>query len=416
MEGRYLPRIADAEVDDRLKRIGAILIEGAKGCGKTATAGRHCASLVRLDLDDAARVTAEIAPSNVLDGPAPRLIDEWQLAPRLWNAVRRAVDDRQQPGQFILTGSATPADDDTRHTGAGRISRLRMRTLSLAESGLSSGSVSLAGLMTGELDPVTSPLTLDDVIEEACHGGWPADRTLPWSAAQANVADYCAEIADVDIRTVDGVRRDSGRVRLLMQSLARHTATRARLATLADDTNSQLSQDTASSYLGALQRLMIVEPLPSWSPVLRSKARIRVAPKHHFVDPAMAVSLLNAGPDELRRDLKTFGFVFESLALRDLRVYAQPLRATVHHYLDSTGLEVDTIIDGGYDRWGAAEIKLGGGAAVIDRAAANLASFAAKVDVQSAGQPRFLAVITADGYAYRRPDGVFVVPLGVLGA
>jgi len=415
-DNSYLPRIADGEIEDRLKRIGAILIEGAKGCGKTETASQHCASSVRLDVDDAARQTAEISPANVLAGPTPRLIDEWQIVPRVWNAVRREVDQRRAMGQFVLTGSATPDDDETRHTGAGRISRMRMRPLTLSESGLSSGEVSLADLMTaGTVQAGTSPLNLDDIIEEVCHGGWPANRKQSWIAAQANVADYCAEIANGDIQTIDGVRRDPARVRLLMQTLARHTATQARLTTLAADVaHPGLSDETVASYLNALERLMVVEPLTSWSPVLRARSRIRTASKHLFVDPAMSAALLNATPDELRRDLKTFGFLFESLVIRDLRVYAQPLRASVHHYLDSSGLEVDAIIDGGYRRWGAVEVKLGGDSDVLQKAAENLLSFAAKVDTQSAGEPAFLAIVTAEGYAYTRPDGVCVIPVGVL--
>ncbi|MCL2490721.1 MAG: DUF4143 domain-containing protein [Propionibacteriaceae bacterium] len=412
--GTYLNRVADAELDDRLSRIGAVLIEGAKGCGKTETAMQHCASSVCLDIDESARVTAQIAPGNVLDGPVPRLIDEWQLVPQLWNEMRRAVDARREPGQFIFTGSATPADDVTRHTGAGRVSRLRMRTLTLWESGMSTGQVSLSGLLAGNQATGASSLNLDDVIEETCHGGWPGDRRLSWKQAQANVGDYCGEIANAEVRAVDGVRRDSARVLMVMQSLARHTASQARLTTIASDTGSPVPSDTTSSYLKALERLMVVEPLPSWSPVLRSRARIRTAAKHHFVDPAMSASLLNAGLDELRRDLKTFGFLFESLVLRDLRVYAGACSATASHYLDSTGLEVDIVIDGGYGRWGAVEVKLGNAPDVIDQAADNLKRFAGRVDAQTVGAPNFLAVVTATGYAYTRPDGVSVVPLGVL--
>jgi len=412
-DSTYLPRLADDELLGRLNRIGAVLIEGAKGCGKTETATQHCSSLVRLDTDEAARTTAQIAPANVLDGATPRLIDEWQLAPQIWNEVRRAVDARRLPGQFILTGSSTPADDVTRHTGAGRVSRLRMRTLTLWESGLSTGQTRLADLFTGS--PTISGqavLDINELVEETCHGGWPADRNLAWQDAQANVADYCDEISNADISTLDGVRRDSSRVRLLMQSLARNTATQASLSTLVGDT--AVGQDTATTYIHALERLMILEPLPNWSPVLRSKARIRTAAKHHFVDPAISASMLNATPDELSRDMKTFGFLFESLVTRDLRVYAQTLRAKILHYRDSTGLEVDAIIDGGYNRWGAVEIKLGTAASVIDQAAKNLKALASKVDTQSSGEPKFLAVVTATGYAYTRPDGIHVIPISTL--
>ena len=411
----YLPRIAETELSERLNRLSAVLIEGAKACGKTEMALHHCASQVRLDVDEGALATAQIAPSNVLAGPTPRLIDEWQLVPTLWNAVRREADARRQPGQFVLTGSATPSDDATRHTGAGRVGRMRLRTLTLAESGLSSTECSLAGLLSSEgVSGGASPMTLNDMIEEVCHGGWPADRPLSQRDASANVADYVTEIANSDIRTLDGVRRDSSRVRLLLHTLARNTASQASHATLARDVG-DITDDTVGDYLRALERLMVLEPLTAWSPVLRSRARLRKAVTHHFVDPAISASLLNVGPDKLRRDLKTFGFLFESLALRDLRVYAGAARAQVHHYRDSSGLEVDAVVDGGYRRWGACEIKLSADSSVIDAAAAQLLKFAQTVDTQSTGEPVFLAVVTAAGYAYARPDGVCVIPLATLG-
>jgi len=416
----YLPRVADAMLEDRLSRTGAVVIEGAKACGKTATAERQAASGVRFDIDETARETARIAPSNVLVGATPRLLDEWQLVPDLWNAVRREVDDRGADGQFILTGSASPTADKTRHTGAGRFSRFRMRTLSLAESGLSSQAVSLAKLLAGDkVDAGQASMTLDDLIAETCHGGWPADRQRDWATARRNVGDYVNEIAGADIRTVDGVRHDPVRVLALMRALARNTATEARHAVLTSDANDgpvPLNPATAAIYLAALQRLMIVEPLTSWSPVLRSKARLRRAVKHHFVDPAISAVLLNAGVDELRRDLKTFGFLFESLAIRDLRVFAESTSATVHHYRDSNNLEVDAVVDGGYGRWAAFEIKLATTQIVLDRAAAALLKFSHTVDVQSSGAPTALVIITAGTYAYTRPDGVAVVPLAAMGA
>ena len=416
----YVPRLADGLLTDRLARLGAVVIEGAKACGKTATAERQAASQVRFDVDQTARETARIAPGNVLEGPAPRLLDEWQLVPALWNAVRREVDDRGLDGQFILTGSSTPADDATRHTGAGRFSRLRLRTLSLAESGLSSGKVSLAGLLAGRpVDSGQASLGLDDLIAETCHGGWPADRRRDWATAWRNAGDYVTEIADADIRTVDGVKHDPVRVLALMRALARNTATEASqtvLAADAGDGSASLDPDTAAVYLAALRRLMVVEPLTSWSPVLRSKARLRRSVKHHFVDPAISAVLLNAGVDELRRDLKTYGFLFESLAVRDLRVYAEAASATVHHYRDSNGLEVDAVVDGGFGRWAAFEVKLASAGDVLDRAAATLLKFADTVDAQSSGAPKALVVLTAGTYAYTRPDGVAVVPLAALGA
>jgi predicted AAA+ superfamily ATPase len=347
------------------------------------------------------------------------LIDEWQLVPGLWNAVRREVDSRGLDGQFILTGSAAPADDATRHSGAGRFSRLRLRTMTLAESGLSTGEVSLAALLGGQAPPPGhSEVALGDLIGEVCHGGWPADRHRPLAQARANVGDYVQEVVHADIRLADGVRHDPIRVLDVMRALARNTATAARATTLAADASAGLTavaDETVGAYIRALRRVMILEPLPAWSPVLRSKARVRTSPKHHFVDPAISACLLAAGPDELRRDLKTFGFLFESLAIRDLRVYAEAAGARVLYYRDSNGLEVDAIVDGGYGRWGAFEIKLGGAASVIDQAAANLLDFADEVDTQSAGRPRVLAVVTAEGYAHLRPDGVAVIPITALG-
>ncbi|MDR1266501.1 MAG: DUF4143 domain-containing protein [Propionibacteriaceae bacterium] len=415
----YLPRVADAELDERLERVGAVLIEGVKGCGKTETARRRAASEVALDADPTARQTAQIDPGRVLGGPAPRLVDEWQLVPELWNAVRRAVDARRADGQFILTGSATPADDQTRHSGAGRFSRLRLRPLSLAESGISSDEVSLARLLAGAGSVAgTAAAGLDDLIAETCHGGWPRDRGRPVAPARRNVADLAAEISLGDIKTVDVVRRDPARVRSLLESLARNTATEATVTTLAADAGragAPMSPETAAAYLDALERLMVYEPLPTWSPVLRDKARVRRQPVHHLVDPALAAALLGAGPDELGRDLKTFGLLFESLATRDLRVYAGPLQARVGHYRDNTGLEVDLVIDAGHRRWAAFEVKLSGSGPVTDAAAKNLLRLAAKVDVQSAGPPSCLGIITAQGQAYTRSDGVQVVPLATLG-
>jgi predicted AAA+ superfamily ATPase len=422
----YRPRVADDQIAERLTRQGAVLVEGVKGCGKTATARRQAASEVRFDLDDDAREMALIDPLRVLRGATPRLLDEWQLAPRIWNAVRREVDDRPGRGQFILTGSATPADDLTRHSGAGRFSRLRMRPMSLFESGYSSGEVSLADLLGGAPVEGQSPIELDDVIEQICHGGWPADVGASLRVAARNMADYVNELTHAEIKSVDGVRRDPVRVRNVMASLARNISGTATLTTIAADVsgggsddaddraNVTITDETVADYLRALERLMIYEPVPAWEPALRSKTRLRTARVHQFADPAIATTLLGAGPDELDLDPKTLGLLFESLAMRDLRVYASANYADVYRYKDATELEVDAIIYAGVERWIGAEIKLGGAAKVINKAAANLLKFAERIDTQSTGEPAALVVITATGYAYRRPDGVTVVPLGTL--
>jgi len=413
----YLKRVVDGELTRRLAANGAVLIEGPKACGKTETARRQAASEVLLDIDLAAREAAAIDPGLVLDGPVPRLIDEWQTVAPMWNRVRREVDARKQPGQFILTGSATPADDLTRHTGAGRFGRVRMRPMSLFEAGTSTGAVSLADAMTEAPTATQDPgLTVRDLIEEAARGGWPGLRALAVADAAQAVRDYLEQISRTDISTVDGVRRDPARVLTVLRSLARHTATQATLKRLAQDSDvpeaGVASYETVSSYLVALERLMIVENVPAWNTHLRSSHQLRTSPTRHFVDPSLAVAALRATPDTLLADLNFFGLLFESLVVRDLRVYAQALDGAVYHYRDQTGLEVDAIVDTG-ERWGAFEIKLGTNR--IDDAAAHLATFAGRIDTTTRGPAAVLAVIVGTGYGYVRSDGVHVIPIGALG-
>lgn len=413
----YQPRIGDGELADRLRSAGAVVIEGPKACGKTAMARQAAASEVLLDVDQEAREAIGINPSLVLEGPTPRLIDEWQIEPLVWNQVRRAVDDRGEPGQFILAGSATPADDITRHSGAGRFSRLRLRTMSLFELGASNGGISLADLLARHAGEATEPdLVLPGVAEEICRGGWPGLRDLPLTVALERVGDYLEEICRTDVGAVDGGRRDPERVRRLLRSVARNVATHASLTTLVNDTagaDGQIKDETARRYLAALERLFVVEDQPAWEPHLRSKYVLRKAAKHHFVDPSLAVAALGASPQSLLKDLRLLGFLFESLVVRDLRIYAQPLRGRVKQYRDSSGLEVDAIVETG-DAWAAFEVKLGGVKA-IDAAAASLLRFAKQIDTSRAGEPAALAVITAGGYGYVREDGVQVIPVGAFG-
>jgi len=380
-------------------------------------ARQAAASEVLLDVDEEAREAARINPKFVLEGATPRLIDEWQVEPQIWNHVRRAVDDRREPGQFILTGSATPADDITRHSGAGRFSRLRLRTMSLSEVGSSDGTISLAGILAGEGgDAAKTDLGLPDLAGEIARGGWPGLRELPFDTALQRTRDYLEEICRTDVAVVDGGRRDPERVRRLVRSLARNVATHASLTTLVKDTagpDGQIKDETARGYLIALERLFIVENQPAWEPHLRSKYVLRKAAKRHLVDPSLAVAALGAVPDALLRDLRLLGFLFESLVVRDLRVYAEPLRGRVAQYRDSSGLEVDAIVETG-DRWAAFEVKLGG-AGPIDEAAANLLRFAKQVDTERVGEPAALAVIVGSGYGYVREDGVQVIPVGALG-
>lgn len=413
----YRARIVDRELGVRLAGTGAVVIEGPRACGKTATARNVAASEALLDTDRNMREAVTVNPALVLAGETPRLIDEWQVAPEIWNHLRRAVDDRGRPGQFILTGSATPADDATRHSGAGRITRLRMRPMSLFESGRSDGTVSLARLLDGEpIGGARSDLTISEIATEAAVGGWPGLRDSGTDQALRSLRGYIDEISRVDISRVDEKRRDPNRVGRLLVSLARNVATHAAATTLAKDaggSDGPLDDDTVREYLDVLERLMVIENQPAWAPHLRSTYTLRRASKRHFVDPSLAVAALKATPEEILRDLRLFGFIFESLVIRDLRIYAQAADGLVSQYRDSSGLEVDAIVEGLDNRWIAIEVKLD--PSRVDEAAANLLKFANKVDTAVTGEPAALAVIIGRGYGYRREDGVQVIPIGALG-
>lgn len=412
----YLPRVVDAELSLSLASVGAVLIEGPKACGKTETARQAARSEVRLDVDQRARSAAAIDPSLVLDGETPRLIDEWQREPAIWNHVRRAVDDRQATGQFILAGSAVPPDDETRHTGAGRIIRLRMRPMTLWESGHGSGAVSLEGILRGE--PVRAPdpgLSIRDIAERVAAGGWPGNLGVPIALTQRRLRGYIGEIARADVQRVDGSRRDPQVVTRLLRSLARNVATATPATRLRADVNGadgSLKEETISSYLDALARLMITEDLLAWSPALRSRTRLRAAPIRHFVDPSLAVAAMRASPERLLADPNWLGLLFENLVVRDLRVYAQALDAEVYHYRDESGLEADAIVEMPDGRWAAFEVKLGQGE--VDSAADHLKKLRDRVDSGTAGESLALVVITGAGYGYVRADGVAVIPIGAL--
>lgn len=412
----YLPRVVDDELRQRLASAGAVLIEGPKACGKTETAQQMANSSVRLDVDAAARQAVAIEPSIVLDGAIPRLIDEWQVEPVIWNHVRRAVDDRRAPGQFILTGSSVPADDVNRHAGAGRFSTLRMRPMTLFESGHTNGAISLAALLDGHpVRSVEPGLTIRDLADRITAGGWPALHGRPIAAAGRAVRDYLDQIRAVDVSRVAGNHRDPIKMERLIRSLARNIATEVAISTLSTDAggaDGPLDWRTTAGYLDVLERLMIVEDQPAWAPHIRSKATLRSSPKRHFVDPSLAVAALSASPQSLLADLNAMGLLFESLVIRDLRVLSQPLGGRVLHYRDKSGLEVDAIVQLDSGRWGAFEVKLGAGFA--DQGAASLLKFASVVDTERVGAPAVLAVITGTGYGYMRPDGVAVVPIAAL--
>ncbi len=415
---KYLPRVVDAELSLLLEASGAVLIEGPKACGKTETALRAAASEVRLDRDENAKLMVDLDVGTVLAGETPRLIDEWQLAPRIWNHVRHEVDGRRAPGQFILTGSAKPADDHTRHSGAGRFSRLKMRPFTLSESGHSSSSISLAKLLQGEpQSAVPHELAISSLAEILCAGGWPANIGKPSAAAIRSNRGYVREICHVDVSQASGKSHDPIRVERLLRSLARNVATSVAMSKLATDVSGangkQLNRDTAAEYLEALTRLMVVEDQPAWSPQLRSRTRLRAAPVRHFVDPSLAVAALGISPERLLDDLNFFGLLFESLVVRDLRVYAQAADARVYHYREKDGLEVDAIVEMADGRWAAFEIKLG--ERWIEEGQKNLLRVAERLAGTDHGKPAALAVIVPSGYGYFRPGEVGIVPINVLG-
>ena len=414
----YFPRIVDEELARRLASMGAVVIEGPKASGKTATAREFAASEVLLDVDQNARRAVGVDPDLVLDGDRPRLIDEWQVEPAIWNHIRRAVDDRGKPGQFILTGSAVPPDDVTRHTGAGRLTRLRMRPMSLFETRDATGIVSVAALLQGVPPRAPDPgLTVPGLAEKACVGGWPGHLNHGVDEALEAVRSYLDEIRRVDIGRVDQTRRDPERVGRLLASLARNVATYVSIPTLAADAGGAdglLANSTVRDHLTALQRLMIVEDQLAWAPHLRSKSRLRKASKRHFVDPSLAVAALGATPKDLLEDLEFFGFIFESLVIRDLRIYAQAADAAVLQYQDNSGLEIDAVVRARNGRWAAFEVKLGHGQ--VDEAAHNLLKFRdERIDTAKTGRPQTLAVIVSTGLSYMREDGVAVVSVGTLG-
>ncbi|MDR1292706.1 MAG: DUF4143 domain-containing protein [Clostridiales Family XIII bacterium] len=415
---KYKKRFADIALAERLKSSGAILIEGAKGCGKTETAKQISADVVRFDVDEETRIKMEINPKSVLSGAAPLLLDEWQEYPRIWNYVRREVDESEQKGRFILTGSATPDDKVRRHSGAGRFSVIKMRPMSLFEKGWSTGEVSLSALMNGKApESETVKFDIGELAEKITIGGWPG--LIGKSAADGLLFanDYVSMIAEVDLSRVSDRRRDPYKVARLIQSLARNISTEASISALSKDAggnNKDMSDETVSEYLYALERLMATDNLPAWNTHIRSSDMLRKAPKRHLADPSLAVGALRLSVDKLTADLNYFGLLFESLVIRDLKIYADAGGGKVFHYRDSRGVEMDAIVEYADGAWGAFEIKLGIGAA--DDAARNLLKFAAKIDTKKTKAPSALTVVTGNGFAHRRTDGVNVVPIATLTA
>ena len=425
MKAEYKKRVVDEILDFYLESMGAVLIEGPKWCGKTRTGEEHAKSVVKLqdpDNVDKYRAAIKAKPSILLEGPTPRLIDEWQDFPILWNAVRHLVDERGEDGQFILTGSAVPCEGKKdkippRHTGTGRIVRMRMRPMSLWESGESTGEISLSALFDGAGEVSgRSSIGVDEIAHLVCRGGWPqAVLAKTPRAAYMKSSSYVDEVVHEDVHRVDGVERNPDRVRNLLKSLARNISTMATNETILQDlkaNGSSISEKTLSSYLNALRKIFLVEDVPAWSPSLKSRLAIRSSMKRQFVDPSVATAVLGATPRRLLNDFRSFGSFFESLCVRDVRVYAQTLDGEVRHYRDQTGLEADMIVALKDGRWGAIEVKLGAGD--IDSAAEGLKKLRAKVDVGRMGHPSFLMILTGTDLGYTRDDGVVVCPLGCL--
>lgn len=419
----YKKRIADSMLSRKLAGKGAVLIEGPKWCGKTTTACQIANSM--LDLGDSeilkeCQSMMEISSKKLLEGVTPRLIDEWQTIPALWDTVRNTVDKRGLPSQFILTGSSVlPEADETIHSGTGRIGRIRMRPMSLYESGESNGTISLQELFDGhKIDVQSNDLDIDDIAFLTCRGGWPAATLLEGDVALDQAIDYVDSVADRDIQRVDKVRRDPQRVRRLMRSFARNIAQQVSLSTYKADMKSNdsdtLDEDTVADYIKALKRLFVVEDLEAWNPNLRSKVAIRTSDTRYYVDPSIATASLGIGPKDLINDLETFGLIFESMAVRDLRVYADALDGRLYHYRDSSGLECDTVLHRRNGTYALIEVKLGG-KTKIEEGAASLKALATKIDTTRMSAPSVMMVLTAVGkYAYQRKDGVYVVPIGCL--
>lgn len=422
----YIPRIADDTLQRKLRTSGAVLIVGPKWCGKTWTALNAVNSVIYLqdpDKRSGYMKMAQTTPSYLLRGDKPRLIDEWQTATVLWDAVRYAVDQDPKKGQFVLTGSVIVDEDNDllpnekmEHTGTGRISRMRMRPMSLYESGESTGSVSLSDLFQGNADVTSmSNLTIDDLAYAICRGGWPASLSMDKDDALDVAKDYIEAICERDATAVDRSQKDPDRVRSILKSLARNISTMTTDRTIMGDVRANdisITDKTLEVYLRALRKLFIIEDVKAWQPSLRSKTGIRTSDKRQFVDPSLAVAAVGASPQSILDDFNFFGFLFESLCVRDLRVYSENKRGTIRHYHDNNGLEADIIIALDDGRWAGVEVKLG--SREIEKGAENLKKLALNIDHRKCPAPSFLMVLTGGEFAYQRDDGVYVIPIGCL--
>ena len=418
----YRKRIADGILARKLEGKGAVLIEGPKWCGKTTTAEQIAASILYMDDPEKKEQNismSELNPKRLLKGETPRLIDEWQLAPKLWDAIRFEVDHRRELGQFLLTGSAVPVDtEEITHSGTGRFTWLTMRPMSLYESGDSTGDVSLKDLFENNTVDGESDMTIDRLAFLACRGGWPQAIDMRDDIALDQARDYYDAVVRSDINRADNIQKNAEKVRRLMRSYARNQGSQVPNTVLARDVSANdeesMSQETVATYLNALRKVFVVEDMPAWNPNLRSKTAIRSSDTRYYVDPSIAAAALGIGPNDLINDLNTFGFIFETLCVRDLRVFADALDGQVYHYRDKDGQECDAVIHLRNGQYGLIEIKLGGDK-LIEEGAQSLKKMESKIDTDKMKAPSFLMVLTGvGGYAYRRKDGVCVVPIGCL--
>lgn len=419
----YRKRIADDVLKRKLEGKGAVMIEGPKWCGKTTTAEQIAGSVLYMDDPEKKEqniAMSELNPKRLLKGETPRLIDEWQLAPKLWDAIRFEVDHRGEMGQFVLTGSAVPPETkDITHSGTGRFSWLTMRPMSLYESGDSTGEVSLKELFDGTTDiDGDSNLSIERLAFLVCRGGWPRALDMRDEIALDQAMDYYYAVVNSDISRVDNIQKNPEKVHRLMRSYARNQGGQVPNTVLAQDImasdETTINEETVASYVNALRKIFVIEDMPAWNPNLRSKTAIRSSDTRYYIDPSIAVAALGLGPNDLLNDLKTFGFLFETLCIRDLRVFADVLNGGVYHYRDKEGQECDAVVHLRNGKYGLIEIKLGGDK-LIEDGAQNLKVMETKIDTEKMKSPSFLMVLTGTGdYAYRRQDGVYVVPIGCL--
>lgn len=416
---KYLPRIVDKEIDELMEIMGAILIEGCKWCGKSTTGLYHAKSVIEFQNPDRKQEYDNIRntkPSLFLNGEKPRMFDEWQMYPVVWDSVRTDVDHTGLKGQYILTGSAKPSEGETMHTGTGRISRVLMRPMSLFESKESTGEVSFSDILAGKDISGVSKLSLEDIASIIVRGGWPASISIKSDAKYRIAKEYVKSLIHEEVRSVDGVERNTEKMQNVLRSLARNISTQVSNSTIEADikktSDDDISRPTLTDYLNTLEKLFVIEDVKATNLNLRSKYALRTKPKKYFVDPSIATAILDLKPMDLINDLNTFGFMFESLCIRDLKIYTESLGGDVTFYRDERGFEVDAILRMPSGKWGAIEIKLGAG--YIDEAANNLLKFKEHVDIKKCGEPSFLLVLTGTNYSYKRDDGVYVVSIGTL--